>query len=293
MPSTDRSLGRALVTCSALTFSSAGVFTQGVAAGSWEIVFWRGLAATVFTLAYLVLARRIHAECRAFGWSGLAAAVAGASGTAAFIAAFKLTDVASVTLIYGTCPFVAAGLGWLWLAEPPAGRDLLASLAALAGVGLTVSGAIGPGGLHGSLLGDLLAGWMTLMMACLMLIYRRWPATPAALPPALSSVLLLPIAATLGQPATVPPGQLAILLAFGLVFAVASVTLSLGARKLSGVETALLSTLELPFAPLLAFVILAEVPSGRTLLGGLIVLAAVLWSQLRPRAATQAEEKQA
>ncbi|WP_127902585.1 DMT family transporter [Solirhodobacter olei] len=283
MPLADRTLGRALVLCSALTFSSAGTFTQGLAAGAWQIVFWRGLAAALFTLAWLALTGRLAAEARAFRASAWAATLAGASGTAAFIAAFKLTDIASVTLIYGTCPFVTAALGWLWLGERPGPRVLLASLAALAGVLTAASGSlggIGRAGLPQSLAGDLLAFWMTLMMACLMLVYRRWPKTPAALPPALSQFLLLPLSLTFARPGALPFGPVAVLLVFGLVFAVASVTLSAGARRLPGVETALLSTLELPFAPLLAFVALAEVPAPRTLLGGAIVLAAVIWSQL-------------
>ncbi|WP_102222684.1 DMT family transporter [Acidimangrovimonas sediminis] len=284
MTLSDRAKGRTLVICSALTFSSAGIFTQGVSAGPWDIVFWRGITAASFTLAYLGLTGRLRAEWPRFGWSALAAAVIGASGTAAFIPSFKLTDVASVTMIYGTCPFVTAALGWLWLRERPSPRVLFASLVALAGVLMAVSDtghlALRPNALRG----DLLAFGMTLAMAILMLIYRRWPETPAGLPAALSSVLLLPLAATFGQIGNVSGGELIILSLFGLVFAVASVTLSLGARRLPGVETALLSTLELPFAPLLAFLILAETPPPRTLFGGLVVLMAVFYSLLeRPQ----------
>ena len=35
-------IGAFLVVISAITFSTAGLFTKGVEAGSWEVIFWRG-----------------------------------------------------------------------------------------------------------------------------------------------------------------------------------------------------------------------------------------------------------
>jgi hypothetical protein len=43
----------------------------------------------------------------------------------------------------------------------------------------------------------------------------------------------------------------------------------------------LLSILEMPLAPILALLILAEVPTPHAVIGGLIILCAVLWSQTR------------
>ncbi|MEM9270843.1 MAG: EamA family transporter, partial [Pseudomonadota bacterium] len=63
---------------------------------------------------------------------------------------------------------------------------------------------------------------------------------------------------------------------FGLFHAIASVTLAEGAKRVPAGQTALLGALETPLAPLLAFLILTESPSQTTLLGGAIVLAAVL-----------------
>jgi drug/metabolite transporter (DMT)-like permease len=151
----------------------------------------------------------------------------------------------------------------------------LASLAAFAGVVLIVSGSFAGNAWQG----DLLALFMTLMMAGTMVVYRARPATTAALPAALSSVLLLAPAFYLGEPFSVTPAEIPLLVLFGLVFAVASVTLSEGARRLPASETALLSILEMPLAPVLAFSILAERPSLEVVTGGAVIFAAVLWSQ--------------
>ena len=95
-------------------------------------------------------------------------------------------------------------------------------------------------------------------------------------------MVVLLAALVLGEPFAAPSAELPILIGFGLVFVVASVTLSEGANRLPSGETALLSTLEMPLAPILACVILAETPTGCVLIGGAIILVAALWSQRQP-----------
>ena len=274
----QRMAGIILIAVSAAVFSSAGIFTRSVTAAAWVIIFWRGLTAAGFTLAYLGLRGQLAGEARIFDRRAWLIAVMGALGIAAFIPAFKLSSVANVALIYAAAPLAAAGLAWLALREAPARRVLLASVAALAGVGIIVSGSLG----RGSLAGDALALFMTLMMAGIMTAYRKWPDVTAALPNAVSALLLLPVAALMAPVAEIPAGELPVLVLFGLVFAVASVTLCEGARRLPAAETALLSALETPLAPLLAFLILAERPGLTTVLGGAVILTAVLWTQKPP-----------
>jgi len=196
-------------------------------------------------------------------------------GTVAFIPAFKLTSVANVALIWATAPFITAALAWIFIDERPTRVVVIASCAAFCGVAVIVAGSVGVG----NLMGELLAFWMTLMMGATMVIYRRWPETTAALPAALSSLVLLPVALFFGAPLSVQVGELPVLVLFGLVFAVASVTLSEGARRLPSAETALLSTLETPLAPALAFLVLNEMPATLTVFGGVVIFVAVIWSQ--------------
>lgn len=272
---TQRQAGIILVVVSAIVFSSAGVFTNGVSTDAWGIIFWRGVSAAAFTLTYLAIRGTLFSEIRAFNKPAFGVAVMMAAGTAAFIPAFKLSSVANVALIYAAAPFIAAGLSWIFIKERPTFKVVVASLAALIGVLIIVSASFG----GSQLTGDILALFMTLMMSGTMVIYRKFPSTTAALPAALSSILLLPCALILGDPLAVQIHELPVLIAFGLVFAVASVTLSEGARRLPSAETALLSTLEMPLAPILAFFVLAELPTRSAILGGAIIFIAVLWSQ--------------
>lgn len=269
---TDHSIGITLVVISAITFSTAGLFTKGVSAAAWDVILWRGVFSAVFTVAWVSYQHRFRESFFQMGLSGLAVAVVGALGTAAFIAAFKLTTIANVSLIYAVAPLVAALLAWIWIGERATFRVVLGSIGAIMGVGIIVSGSLG----RVNLKGDALALFMAVAMALLMVIYRKYPKTPGAGPAALSSLLLLPVAWGLGSPLVLPMFEIVVLSGFGLVFAIASVTLAEGAKRVPSGQTALLSTLEMPLAPLLAFVVLSEVPPTQTWIGGSVILIAVL-----------------
>lgn len=273
-PRSDYITGTLLVVISAITFSTAGLFTKGVEAGAWDVIFWRGLSAAAFTCFWIVMRGAARWEFTSLGASGWAVGVVGALGTAAFIPSFKLTSIANVSLIYAISPLIAAMLAWIFIGERAQARTIAGCLGALTGVAIIVSGSLG----EISLYGDLLALWMTFAMASIMVIYRKYPETPGASPQVLQSLFLLPVAGLIGAPLAVVPVEIAILIAFGLLFAIASVTLAEGAKRLASGQTALLSSLETPLAPVLAFFVFAELPDGATWVGGALVLVAVLAS---------------
>ncbi|MEM9147400.1 MAG: DMT family transporter [Pseudomonadota bacterium] len=273
-PRSDYVIGVLFLVTAATTYSTAGLFTKGVSAGPWEVIFWRGLFAAALTAAWTAQQGHMRTNFCEMGRSGWAVAVIGALGTAAFIPAFKLTSIANVSLIYAVAPLIAALLAWIAIGERVSSRTLVGSLAALLGVLVIVSGSVG----QISLAGDLLALGMTGAVATIMVLYRRYPNTPGAGPAAMQSVLLLPVAGVFGAPLGVDLVEVLILAAFGLLFAVASVALAEGAKRVPAGQTALISALETPLAPALAFLIFTEVPGFATLAGGTIVLLAVLAS---------------
>ncbi|MEO0773709.1 MAG: DMT family transporter [Pseudomonadota bacterium] len=270
----EYSLGVALLLASALTFSTAGLFTKGVIAGAWAVIFWRGLFAGIFTTLWTVQRGTFRYNFFSMGRSGLAVGVIGAIGTACFIPAFKLTSIANVALIFAASPLIASVLAWIFIGERPSGRTILGACMALIGVAIIVSGSFGAS----SLQGDILALIMTLVMSGVMVIYRALPQTPGAGPSVLQSLFLLLPGFVLGQPLQTAPVEILILMAFGVLFAIASVTLAEGAKRVPSGQTALLSSLETPLAPLLAFIVLSEIPNTATFIGGLVVFTAVLLS---------------
>lgn len=266
--------GVILLIAAAVTYSTAGIFTKGVIAGAWAVIFWRGLFAALFTTAWTVQRDAVRAQFGRMGKAGWAVGIIGAIGTAAFIPAFKLTSIANVALIYAAAPLLAAIMAWLAIGERITRRTLVGALTAIGGVGVIVAGSIG----SLNLAGDGLALVMTLVMATIMVIYRVFPETPGAGPSVMQSLFLLPPSFVLGQPLQTAPSEIAILAVFGLLFAIASVTLAEGAKRVPSGQTALISALETPLAPLLAFIIFLEVPTAATVIGGAAVLFGVLLS---------------
>jgi len=163
-----------------------------VEADIWAVQFWRALWSGLFILTYVTV-REVDgrlAGIRNLGWPGWAVAIVGAAATLCFLAAFRLTVAANVGLMYATAPFVAAGLGWLLMREAPGKSTLIAAAAALAGAAIMVGASVGGGGLQG----DILAMGMTLGMALMTVIIRKYSALPMVIAGVFSSWLILPAA---------------------------------------------------------------------------------------------------
>lgn len=267
--------GFILVVISALFFSTPGLFTRGVAAGAWEVTFWRAVFGTIFALAYLSWRGAARQELGKIGRPGILASVVWASGAIAYIQAYKLTSIANVSLIYGSAPILCALVAWIALGERPRRIVLAASVFAFAGVVVVGYGSLG----SGNLLGDVLAVWMTFTVAVQFAIFRKHPETSALGTTVLSSLLALPPCLAFGAPFTVSLPEIAVLAGFGLVLVLAASLLMEGSKYLPASETALVSNLEVPLQPVLAYLIFAELPPAATFIGGAIIIAAVLATQ--------------
>ena len=96
--------GVALVLASAVAFSLAGVLTKLISADVWTIVCWRGLIGGGLVTLYVLWRRETGAggvrRSLRLGRRGWILAGVGALASLAFIAAFKLTYVGNVAVIY-------------------------------------------------------------------------------------------------------------------------------------------------------------------------------------------------
>lgn len=274
--------GSALIAASALTFSTAGLFTGLIQADAWTILFWRCLLGGLFIGGY-ILWRQGAAGLQAFraiGRPGLMAAACSTLGTICFVHALRLTTVADVTIIYATAPFIAAGLAWLWLRQGESRATLGASLLALLGVAVMT----GPALARGHFTGNLLALAMTALIATMMVIIRRHRSIsmlPAACLSAFACALLVwPFA----SPAGVTGWDMIWLTLFGTIqFGLGLLLLTLGSRLMSAARAALIGNLELPLAPLWVWLAFGAVPAPATWLGGAIVMAALLLDMIAGR----------
>jgi len=271
-----RTLGAALMIIAAIAWSSGGLFVRLLPhIGGWEIVFWRSFFMALFVLVWLaVLYRgRVLAPLRAVGRGGVIGA-AGLAGTFFFyILALTRSPVANVLVIMATAPFLVALLGWLILGEKVRSLTWLAMLVAMAGIGTMVADIVtGPG----DVLGNLLAFGVPLCFAVTVVAIRgsQQDMVPLVLLAGLMS--LLP-ALLMAWPLHVGIGDLAILAAMGAVqLGLGCVLMTYATRHLTAVEIGLLSLLEPILGPVWVWLFFAEIPATATLLGGGVVLAALV-----------------
>ena len=275
----SRVAGILLVAASALVFSLTGVLTKLIASDVWTIACWRGLLGGAAILLYVLWCRRGRPAGPGLrlGWRGWLLASVGSLASLAFIAAFKLTYVANVAVIFATAPFMAAALEWLALRERLRPATLLAAVVAVLGVIVMVSGGVG----SDRLLGDALALLMTFGSALYMVLIRAFHDTPVVLAGGVSGLQLFVVGWIVVDPLAVSFEDAVLLTLFGLSFALAVVLWTEGNRRITAAETALLGSAETPFAILLAWLILAELPPAMSFVGGAIVLCAVLAHVLR------------
>ena len=266
-------LGLILVTASAVAWSTAGLFTRLIPLDSWTMLAWRGVFGALGMIAAILAFERgnVWSGFRRMGWPGWLYAVLSALGMIFFITSLRHTTVAHVAIIYATVPFLAAALGWLVTQEKPSFSAIIASLAALTGVVVMVGF-----GAEGGLFGDLLAFGMTVSMALIMVIARRFHGISVMPAACLSALLSGLVCWPIGDPLAVSGHELLLLVLFGLVNSAVGLALfTLGARLLPAIETALIGSLDAPLAPLWVWLAFNETPSASTIMGGAIVFVAV------------------
>jgi drug/metabolite transporter (DMT)-like permease len=243
---------------------------------SWTILFWRGLFGGGAIAVWLVATQgrsgfRDLIETGRNGWL-----VAGLSTLAmvCFIPALQLTSVSNVAIIIATGPFVAAALAWISLREKARLSTLIASFVALCGVAI-ISG--NPGG-GSDARGIGLACLMTLAIAAMTVVIRRHRQTSmvaaAALSNFLGSLVSIPLA---GSIASVSTTDMMVLAMFGFFQVATGLTLFvLGSRLLPSGQASLIATLETPLMPFWVWLAFQEIPSSRALVGGALVMSAVV-----------------
>jgi DME family drug/metabolite transporter len=287
---TRYAFGVLLVALAGVFWSTGGLFVRWVeAAGAWQIIFYRSLSLAL-TLLLIVSLRHRGRTRSAFvqaGWNGVAAGACLSGGFIGYILSLEHTSVANAVFMLGTAPFFSAILGRAFLGEEVRRTTWLAMALALAGIGVMVGGSLVAGTIAGNLLA-LLAGVSFAGFNVLLRRGRAHDMLPAVVVAGLIAALIAApvVAATaagggLHAAFVLEARDLLLCLTMGSVQVGLGLTVfTIGARHVSAVELALLSTTELVLAPLWVWLGVGEVPSVFTLAGGAIIMAAIAYQAL-------------
>ena len=213
------------------------------------------------------------------GWEGVLVAICSAVATVCFLNAMRLTAVADVMVIDAAIPFVTAALAWLILGERESVWTLGATAVAFAGMAIMA----GPSVVHGHFFGDALAFAMVVLMALVIVLIRRKKGVNMVPAVCASAFLCSLIVWPLASPLQVDVASFGLLALFGVSqFGMGLLLLAFGTPLVSATRGALLGVLQTPLGTLWVWLAFAEQPALLTLIGGGIVLAAVVADMLAP-----------
>jgi len=276
-PATRR--GALLVACAAVCWSSGGLIARLVATTPWTTSLWRSVFATLFLAVVLriVRGRGIVAQWRDGGRPIVAVAACMALASTCFIFSLAYTSVANTLILISTGPYVAGLLGWLMLGERVAPRTWITMGVALAGAVVMVSDSYS----RGAIVGDLLAIVMAVSFATATVLVRSRPETPMAPASALATTLTALVALPFSEPLRTSARDLGLLAAFGIGnYGLGFLLFMAGARLIPAAQSALVGMLETVLGPLWVWLVLNERPGVATLIGGALILAALLANTL-------------
>jgi drug/metabolite transporter (DMT)-like permease len=272
----QRRLGVFLIIAAAVAWSTAPFFTRLLSYDSWTILFWRGVFASGLIVLFLAMSER-RAGLRnlvLMERSGWIVASLSTLAMVAFIPALQMTSVANVAIIIATQPFIAAGLAFIWFREAARWRTMLASLIAFIGVAVTVSQSVTNSDLRGIALACVMVFSFSLMTVAVRRYQQKSMVAAAAMSNILGSLISLPFAHDI---VSVTAQDIGIFAMFGSLQVALGLTLFvLGSRYLPSGEASLIATLETPLMVFWVWVGFAEVPATRALIGGALVVGAVV-----------------
>lgn len=267
----------ASVAFAAVLWSSGGLFIKLAPMGGLAVACGRSLVAGLFYLAVL------RPDLRA---ARLGTAVAYAGCIVTFVAATKLTTAANAIFLQYTGPAWVLLLSPFLLDEELRAADVVCVLLSLAGMSLFFVGKMEAGQMSGNLLGLVSGVFFAFVVVLLRRDARggRGDALPStALGNLIAAAVTLPWALR-ALPQMVTPRGASMLLYLGVVqLGVAYVLFIRGVRKVEAAEASLLSMLEPVLNPLWVFLGAGERPGPWALLGGVVVVAAVVVRTLLPQ----------
>jgi drug/metabolite transporter (DMT)-like permease len=288
MTTTPQQHRRAILTMivAAFLWSIAGVFTRHLdSARSFEVTFWRSLFCALTMIVWFAYTQGwgAIAYVRASGKAGLVSGLMWAVMFTCFMIALTMTSTANVLIVNALSPLFATLLAWFVLKTFIPARTWLAIAAAM--VGMMIMFANQAQGGAGVWLGMIVAFGVPVASAINLVTLKKTHAhvdlAPAVL---IGAVISCAVTLPLSVPFSATARDVLLLAILGIFqLGIPCVMMVRASAHLSAPEVALLGLLEVLMGPLWSWLGAGEVPPGTTLVGGAIVLAALVANEVVPK----------
>jgi drug/metabolite transporter (DMT)-like permease len=268
--------GPLLIFLGALSLSFGGLIVKSFEGATlWQILFWRSLFFSLTVLTFLIITYK-KKTFKSFSDSGLPGFFGGiilSFGFCGYVFAMYNTTVANTNFIISLQILFLAVFGYFFLKEKISAITLASIILAITGVLVMVGNSLTPGELSG----NLAAFTMPITFAVLIMIVRKYPTVdmvPAQFVAGISSCL---IGFLLSNKLMISPNDIFLgflagffQVGFGFIF------ITIGARTTPSAMVGIIMLSESVLGPVWAFLFVSERPSTFGLIGGAIILFAVL-----------------
>tara|TARA_B100000902_G_C27184240_1_gene850497 strand:- start:101 stop:979 length:879 start_codon:yes stop_codon:yes gene_type:complete len=268
--------GPVLIFLGALSLSFGGLIVKSFeGANLWQILFWRSLFFSLTVLAFLIISykRKTFQSFYKSGLPGFFGGIILSFGFCGYVFAMYNTTVANTNFIISLQILFLAIFGYFFLKEKINTITLISIILAITGVLLMVGNSLTPGELSG----NLAAFTMPITFAVLIMIVRKYPTVdmvPAQFVAGISSCIIGFLLSTklMISPNDIFLGFLAgfFQVGFGFIF------ITIGARTTPSAMVGVIMLSESVLGPIWAFLFVSERPSMFGLIGGAIILFAVV-----------------
>ena len=249
---------------------------------AWTISFVFAVASTISLGALFAIRSDVSPVrlVRRSPWPFAGIVLLSALTQLSFVGAVNNTSVSNVVVIVAATPVISAGLAWLLLRERTERRTAIAIAITVLGIVIVVGNSLG----SPSLDGDLLALLAIALVSLSLVLWRHHPEIDRPLALALSSATMAILTAPFASLAEAPVRVFVAAGLMGLVFnPLGRMSYTTAPKYAPTAEVALFTPVETVAATVWAWVFFSERPSIATVIGGVIVLAAVLWGTVGGR----------
>jgi drug/metabolite transporter (DMT)-like permease len=271
----DQHLRRARLSLllAAVLWSLAGIFIKFLSLPPLTIVFYRSLSASLF-FAFFV--RRSIAAPRV---ALLVSAIAYTAAISAFVSANKITTAANAIALQYTAPMFVFMIVHYLFGEKITGASWIALVLGMLGIAVICAGSAGQPDAAGVVIALLSGLLFSIYMVSLRFLKEFNPGTLTFLNNLVCCLILLPLVGS----------ELSLTLKEGWIVAVMGVVqlgipywlFSKGLEQISVQEASLIVLIEPVLNPLWVGLIVGELPSGATLIGGLCIVGSLAFRYLR------------
>jgi len=257
----------------AVLWSLAGIFIKFLSLPPLTIVFYRSLSASLF-FAFFV--RRSIAAPRV---ALLVSALAYTAAISAFVSANKITTAANAIALQYTAPMFVFMIVHYLFGEKITGASWIALALGMLGIAVICAGSAGQPDAAGVMVALLSGLLFSIYMVSLRFLKEFNPGTLTFLNNLVCCLILLPLVGS----------ELSLTLKEGWIVAVMGVVqlgipywlFSKGLEQISVQEASLIVLIEPVLNPLWVGLIVGELPSGATLIGGLCIVGSLAFRYLR------------